>query len=212
MKKFKSETILLIIIAIALFIIIGILLYINVKQRVRNNYAIIDKIKQNEQINEDMISLTPSNNPIYKTPTSTTPTILPTIPLPTETNPPIEYDDQATQLLLEKIKNKTPLSQNDQSAKSKILALLPEEQVSGIIYKSPNIIIDYTYSADAIEVEITTTNIDQAKQEAIDWFTEQGLSIDAICNMPVDFYLNYKIAESLRNSNTVFSPLAPQCK
>jgi len=204
MKKYKLDTIILVSIGIILFIILGFIFYISLKQRDANKRA----IKEESKKEADIRKLTPSINPILTLP----PSLTPDQSKSTYSRPPVKYDRNKTQLLLEKLDNKIPLSEEDEKAKEKIINAFPEYQYSGVIYESSNVIIDYTQSADAIQVEITTIDIDKAKQEAVDWLTKQGLSSEAICNIPVSFYLNYNISEQLRGSNTTFSPLAPNCK
>lgn len=127
-----------------------------------------------------------------------------------QTNPPVSYNQAAADILLEKIKAKKPLSQEDQFAKAKILASLGDSP-SGYVYQTERVDIEYVHSADAFLVEIRTSNIDQAKAEATLWLQTQGMSKEGICNYPVQFYLNYDVAQYLRGSGTVFSPLAPGC-
>jgi hypothetical protein len=128
------------------------------------------------------------------------------------TIPPVPYDDAAQDLLLKKTINRKPLSPSDERAKAKILGLLPKGEKSGTLYSSPNVDIGYISSANDLSVEILTTDIDMAKKEAVDWFMIQGFSQKAICDYPVSFYLNLDVAESLRDKNIVFNPLADWCK
>ena len=67
-------------------------------------------------------------------------------------------------------------------------------------------------AADDLNVEITTTNIDQAKAEAVAWFVSHGLSQTGICDHPVSFMLNYNIADELQGSSIIFNPLPPDCQ
>jgi hypothetical protein len=137
----------------------------------------------------------------------------PTLPVDEEfTRPPIRYDESAQESLLEKVVNRQPLSQSDTEARNKTLEKLPAGVRGGVLYQSVNIIIDYTSDIDIFQVEILTPNIDQAKTEAVTWFQAQGLSQDAVCNYPVQFYLNFDLAQQLRGKDIVFTPLAPGCK
>lgn len=129
----------------------------------------------------------------------------------TTDNPPVLYNETAQEKLLEKLDNRAPLSTDDSFAKAKILALLPSGEASGILFQSQNISIDYTASADQFQVEILTTNIAQAKAEANVWFRSHGMSQEGICDYPVNFYLNWDIAEQLRGKNIEFSPLPNGC-
>ncbi len=139
------------------------------------------------------------------------PTIVPTS-ADLKSNPPVIYDDKGQQELLERMENRQALSQSDEQAKIRILASLPQGATSGTLYRTNAINIDYLKAPNIFQVEILTINITQAKQEAVAWFVSQGFSQTAICNYPVQFYLNYAVAEQLRDKNITFSPLAPGCE
>jgi len=140
-----------------------------------------------------------------------TPTPIPSKNTDLHSNPPVVYNAQAQGSLLNKVEERKTLTTNDQAAKTKMLSKISSEG-SGTLYQSENVSIDYLSTPNVFQVEILTTNIDQAKKEAVNWFMSQGLSQDAICNYPVQFYLNFTIAEQLRGKNINFSPLAPGCK
>lgn len=145
------------------------------------------------------------------TPQASRPTDPIVMPSETKTNTPVQYNSEATQRMLDRLASRIPLAQSDSSAKERILSLLPPGQVSGIIYRSTTIMIDYTNAADQFQVEILTVNIGQAKTDANSWFELQGMSKEGICNLPVVFYLNYDVAQNLRGSNIQFNPLAEGC-
>lgn len=146
--------------------------------------------------------------PLQESPS--TPTNTPSFPIPS-TTPAVQYDTEKSKELLNKLKYRSSISQNDVLAKEKILAQLPAGQRSGTLYKTENIIIDYVNSANIFQVEILTTNINSAKSEANAWFSSQGMSQQGICSYPVQFYLNYDVSQSLRDSNVKFNPLAEGC-
>jgi hypothetical protein len=125
--------------------------------------------------------------------------------------PPVSYSSDATDRLIEKVRNRPTLSPADTSAKQRILSLLSEDQTSGYVYRSPTIRVEYLSSPDTFVVEILTTNISKAKTDAVSWFQSQGLSKEGICNLPISFYLNFDIANELRNQGITFSPLAEGC-
>lgn len=124
---------------------------------------------------------------------------------------PVRYDKASFDKLVDKVENKEQLSEVDSAAKAKILSLLPAGKTSGVLYSTPTIIIDYTSGVDLFQVEILTTNIESAKDEGVKWFREQGISQKGICDLPVDFYLNWEVANELRGKNITFSPLAEGC-
>ncbi len=150
-----------------------------------------------------------SLNPTPTTQSTNPETIVPTSS--TKTNPPVKYEPTGTLKMLDKLNNKTPLSTSDSVAKQKILTLLPAGQVSGVLYKSSTVIIDYTHAADEFQGEILTVDIAQAKKDAVLWFASEGVSQKAVCNMPVVFYLNYNVANHLRGTGVQFNPLAEGC-
>jgi hypothetical protein len=123
--------------------------------------------------------------------------------------PPVQYNEDAQQQLVDKINHKPTLEFSDQKAKQILLASLNNQ--SGIAYQSPQITIGYLKTGDFFQVEILTTNIQTAKDEANVWFRAQGLSQKGICNLPVQFFLNWNIANQLRNQNIIFNPLPQGC-
>jgi hypothetical protein len=128
--------------------------------------------------------------------------------IPTQEN---EENSETIQTIpTEQLQDKQPLSNSDTIAKENIIASLPDGETSGILYQSPDIIIDYTKSVDDIQVEILTTDISKAEAEAVTWFTNHGLSKEGICNMPIQFYLNFDIKQKLK-TETSFSPLPDGC-
>ncbi len=144
-----------------------------------------------------------------------TPTAIPNSdPRPTNeaySNPPVLYDSAAQDKIVAYVKDRQPLSDTDRLAKAKMLALLPEAQMSGVIHETQNIRIDYTKSADVFQVEILTTDVPAAKNEANIWLRTRGLSQEAICKLPIGFYLNYDIANELRGTGYVFNPQGNGC-
>ena len=139
---------------------------------------------------------------------------IPTDALPTPTTTEeanSTTQDESGRMLLNKLNNRQPLSQSDLAAKSKIVSLLPLNQVAGVVHETKNVRIEFVNSMNLFTVEVLTEDISLARNEAVSWFLSQGLSRDAICNYPVQFYLNYEISQSLKNSNLIFSPLADGC-
>ncbi len=136
------------------------------------------------------------------------------------TSPPAIVNQQTTQTsietdpqkkLLDYIQNRKQLSKTDSEAKATILSMLPNGSQSGIVYKDTAFMVEYIKSADMFQVEILTRAVDGTKLEALSWFKEQGVSEVGICSLPVSFYLNYQIANELKNQNIPFNPLPPNC-
>lgn len=155
------------------------------------------------------IKTLPSQESQTNTPTQT---VLPTVEnVPNNQISIVRYDEAAEEQLLEKMNTRQLLSKEDTVAKAKIISLIPGDIDSGIVYQTNTLKIDYVSNPDIFRVEILTTNISQAKAEANVWFRQQGLSQEGICNMPVMFYLNSEVSDKLKDSGTVFSPLANSC-
>jgi cytoskeletal protein RodZ len=170
---------------------------------------IITTFKQSPQIQNNTDINTSTNTSIEPTSAS--------LPSPTPSsqvagaNPPLSYDQTASKKLLNYFENRQILSNSDTFAKANILSLLPSGEQSGVIYQSSDISIEYVNTADIFLVEILTTNIQAAKNAANLWFQEHGVSQQGICTFPVEFYMNYDIANELRNSSIIFSPLPNGC-
>jgi len=156
------------------------------------------------------VSLSPSE-PTQRKLTPTPAPTLSSLETPVNQDPPVLYNETDQEKLMDKLEHRETLSSDDAFAKAKILALLPSGEESGVLFQSSNVIIDYTSSADEFQVEILTTNIAQAKAEANVWFRSQGMTQQGICNDPVNFYLNWDVAEQLRGKDVKFSPLPNGC-
>lgn len=112
--------------------------------------------------------------------------------------------------LLDYIQNRRPLSESDMKAKSTILEAV-EKSGSGILFQNNNVVIEYVNSADLFQVEILTLETAVAKEEALAWFKEKGMSTKGICNLPVTFYLNFDIKTQLGEDANLFNPLPDSC-
>lgn len=156
------------------------------------------------------LTLSPRETEQGPSPTPIAPNQTPRSPQ-TKTNPPIQYEQDATKRMLDKLNTRPPLTPSDTAARKKILSFLPSGQISGVLYNSPTVTIDYTSAADQIQVEILTVDIAQAKRDATSWLRSQGLSQRGICDLPVVFYLSSDVLNQVRNKNFTLSPLAEGC-
>lgn len=179
--KRKKEDYLVIVFALILVIIVFTLIYISI-------------------VNNEKTTVLPTPTP-QPSPTRAT----------TNGKPTLLYNVEKQNKLLEYVRKREPLTNNDMVAKANILSTLPQNQKSGVLMESKNIKIDYTASADLFQVEILTTDIQAAKNEANIWFRARGISQKAICTMPVGFYLNFDIANEIRNTDIIFDPLGNGC-
>jgi hypothetical protein len=128
---------------------------------------------------------------------------------PNTAKAPVQYDEKATQKMLDKINNKVPVSPDDTAVKERLVTSIRNS--SNTLYETQLFRVTYVKPSDLLFVEIKTRNIIRTKQDAIKWLTEQGLSNEAICTLPIVFYLNNTAAMQLRSEKTIFNPLAEGC-
>lgn len=123
----------------------------------------------------------------------------------------VQQKDNPYTRLLNTLENRPGLNQKDQQAKEQILSFWSPENYPGNIYNTDLYSIDYLKSADYFQVEIRTSNINQAKSEAYNWFIRQGMSQQGICNLPVQFYLNSEVKSYLQRPSIDINPLPEGC-
>jgi len=124
----------------------------------------------------------------------------------------VKYDANKQDSVYKKIQNRPSLKRSDDEVKRTIITSLGNK--TGMLYESQNVAVSYIMSGDLFQAEILTTDIQTAKQEATQWFTSQGLSHQGMCDLPVIFFLNSKIARDLHASDnqTIFNPLPQGCE
>ena len=129
-------------------------------------------------------------------------------PTPTSTAiPSVKYNVDATDRMLEIVNNRTAFSSADTAIRNSLVQRAESQQY---LYSSENVRVEYLSSPDQFIGEILTNQIDVAKNEAVAFFSEEGLSADAICHLPLVFYLNLEARRSLPE-NTEFNPLPDNC-
>lgn len=154
--------------------------------------------------------------------TISTPQVVLSSPSPTQsepspsivahTNPQLKnLDIPAAYKLVTREEQRIPLSQSDTQAKKRILQLLPLGKTYGTVYSSNNVTIEYVQSLDLFDAYILTVDVASAKKEAEDWFKQQGMSQQGICDLPLGFYLYSNVANMLKSTNFIFSPLPDGC-
>lgn len=104
------------------------------------------------------------------------------------------------------IDTKQPLQQSDIVAKQNTITIL--QQNGNSLFETDSFKIMYIQTYDMFQVEIKTTNIKQAEDDVLTWFTTKGLSKDAVCKIPVQFYLNFYIKHQI---NQEIPPLFYGC-
>lgn len=150
-----------------------------------------------------------------KTPTSHITTPGPTTIHTTEavkkpqTNPPLLYNGETSKKMIEKLKNRTPLSTKDDTTKKRIIAGIKGK--STVLITAPTFRVEYIRGPDVFMAEIRTTDIGKGRLDAKNWFISQGFTPQGACELPVVYYLNYATAQQMRGFNMTFSPLAPGC-
>ena len=131
-------------------------------------------------------------------------------PAPTITQIQTQYNNNPQEKLINNIINKDSAPDKDLQTKEMIINNLFLGK-TGTAYTSSDVSISYLKSVDIFQGEILTINIDSAKQEVVNWFVGQGVSRQAVCKLPLMFFLRPAVLEQLQNTNVVFNPLPPGC-
>jgi hypothetical protein len=127
-----------------------------------------------------------------------------------DNNSSLHYDKKGVEkLLLDATTRPTP-SQSDTQLRQQLIQELNEK--SGTLLQTPDFNLEYVKAPNDFEVEIKTTNVSQAKLDAISYFKDKGFSNDGICKLPLMFYLNSTVAQSYRQTNQTFNPIPDFCK
>lgn len=138
-----------------------------------------------------------------------TPTPLARPPLSAQTQPAVPYVTGSGKRLLDKIERRELLSPADASVKRNLITISLNGEKFLSVTVSYRMI--YVPTFDIFQVELLSNDISSAKRRATEWFTDQGLSSEGVCNLPIMFYLNSEVANAMRNTNTVFNPLPERC-
>jgi hypothetical protein len=107
----------------------------------------------------------------------------------------------------QRIADRKDLSENDKQIRNKILL----DKVNGLITVQEHFKVEYLKTPKYFMVEINYGDTDQAKEEALDWFKTQGMSIEGICDLPVIFYLGPDIDSQYRSNKLQFDPTIEGC-
>ncbi len=120
------------------------------------------------------------------------------------------FQNKTIQKELDLLENRRPLTNVDATAKTLLINSIGNDGTT--IYTSGEYSIIYIKSMDEFEVEIATTNIQKAKTDAVSWLLSKGMSHDGICKLPLIFYTNAGVYQSLKANNTKdVTPLADGC-
>lgn len=103
-----------------------------------------------------------------------------------------------------------PISSDEQAVRQNIISSLNNQ--SGILEKTPDYKIEYVRAPNVFMVEITSMSPDIAKAAATNWFRDQGLTSEGVCNLPVVFYLSSEINDLFSQSGLQFNPIPEGCE
>lgn len=121
-------------------------------------------------------------------------------------NSAVTYSQKDVKKLQKLEQKRQPLDPADETVKIKLI-----ERRTTLLAKTSDYKIMYNPLTDMFQAQITTVNIDIAKKEVVDWFTNQGMSKEALCRLPLSFTLDTATAQGLKGLDITFNPLAPGC-
>ncbi len=121
---------------------------------------------------------------------------------------PVPYTSTGVQKLESMITNKPPLSTQDAIVKQN---LVKQTSNNDVVHLGTTFRVDYVSGPDIFQVEILTTNIQRAKDDAMSWFASQGISKKGVCGLPVMFYLNHNVALQLQGTGIQLNPIPDGC-
>jgi len=153
--------------------------------------------------------------PTNSTEQATTPTpTLSTSKYPRTTPQPetVSFDAASEKKMMDKIINKQPLSDQDTTARTRVLTFLPPNSSSGVVYENNNVSVEYIEPIDEFKARILTTNIDQAKEDAVNWFKMNGFSQQGICDLPLNFIMSIDSARYVQENGIIFNVLPKECQ
>ena len=120
------------------------------------------------------------------------------------------YSPEVLEEDFKRLNSPTPLDQSDAQIRNRLISTL--EGQSGFLQQASDYNIKYIKTRNIFMIEILSTNSDQAKVAALDWFKSQGLSTQGTCNLPVSIYLNSTVKEQLKSQNQTFNPIPEGCQ
>lgn len=120
-------------------------------------------------------------------------------------NSPVAYNQQDSDRLAELEQYREALSPSDATIKATLIKRENPLAATG------DFVITYNPTTDMFQAQINTISINTAKREVDQWFFDQGMSVEAPCELPVSFTIEDSVANSLTGLDVIFSPLAPGC-
>lgn len=150
--------------------------------------------------------LSPSATPLGFTSSPLSPTSS-QAPAPQVTTP---YDVKSLKADFERITSPQPLALSDSEIRNNLINQLGNQ--SGILAKTTDYQIEYVKAPDSFMVELNASDPNAAKLAASNWFKQQGLSVQGICNLPVVFYLSSETMAYYRQTGLKFNPIPEGCQ
>lgn len=133
-----------------------------------------------------------------------------------QTEPVLQYDQAAEIKQAKRKKDGTKnLAKTDLQVRNSIIEKIKNTtDAGGFVFINDNVAIEYINvegQNDGFEAQILTTDVNLAKTQAEDWFTQQGISKQGICDLPLSYSLSPDVVDLL-SPDTVFdsSPLSCQ--
>lgn len=121
----------------------------------------------------------------------------------------LKFQSGTSGKLYDELTSERDLTAEDESKRALIISEIGNK--SGTLYSSSNVLLGYLLSPDYFQAEITTTDVESAKKEAVDWFLSKGVSESGICSLPIMFMLDEKTSSYFIDQKLNFNPLAPGC-
>lgn len=150
------------------------------------------------------------SKPTNQTSSNTIPTPSPNVAFSNiAPSPAVAYNREDTKKMLDILKNRPKLSDSDQKIRDSLIS--SSDKNSDVLNQTNDYNLEYISVPDEFMAEIKTTDLEKGKQETVDWLKSKGLSQNGVCNLPLVFYINFQIAQELRNSNVSFDPLPAGC-
>lgn len=102
-------------------------------------------------------------------------------------------------------------STNDSARNSLLIQTLHTVNQSGVIYKSPNVQVEYVADDKSFQAEILTTQVVAAIQETENWLLGKGLKQKDICSLHLVFYIDPAVKQSLPSGSQPETLLPEGC-
>jgi hypothetical protein len=125
-------------------------------------------------------------------------------------DPLVNYNKKSSDKLLEIVESRpTPGAPSDKNLRAQLISELDNQ--SGIIQNTASYRLEYVASPDSFEVEIKTSEITKAKDEAILYLKTRGFTEDGICKLPLMFYVNHEVAKNMKSGEDEFNQIPDFC-